>query len=244
MLRSPTAHWKLHLTCRRKIDYRYLLVSLEGLYQSPHSLKRWQEKMVRYFSLICLLVPCFLGCGGQTEQAANQASVSPSEEAESNALVNSPTDVVSQFLDEVRRGGEDSLAESLLTLTAQSELRRIGQTVQPIGSPDASFKVTRAEMVPDEPGSALVHSLWVEPNPDGTQTTNQVVWAVEQEGRYWRISGLVIAIEENQPPMVLDFENGDMMARLLAGETADTNPPNSGSSDEVQAAAGNTSVNR
>ena len=200
--------------------------------------------MIRYFSLMCLLVPCFLGCGGEAEQLASQIPVSATEEAESNALVNSPTDVVGQFLDEVRRGGEDSLAESLLTRTAQSELRRIGQTVQPIGSPDASFQVTRAEMVPDEPGSALVHSLWVEPNADGTNTTNQVVWAVEQEGRYWRISGLVIAVAENEPPMVLDFENGEMMARLLAGETAESRQDNSASSSEVQAAAGNPSINR
>ncbi len=200
--------------------------------------------MIRYFSLMCLLVPCFLGCGGEAEQLASQTPVSATEEAESNALVNSPTDVVGQFLDEVRRGGEDSLAESLLTRTAQSELRRIGQTVQPIGSPDASFQVTRAEMVPDEPGSALVHSLWVEPNADGTNTTNQVVWAVEQEGRYWRISGLVIAVAENEPPMVLDFENGEMMARLLAGETAESRQDNSASSSEVQAAAGNPSINR
>lgn len=200
--------------------------------------------MIRYFSLMCLLVPCFLGCGGEAEQLASQTPVSATEEAESNALVNSPTDVVGQFLDEVRRGGEDSLAESLLTRTAQSELRRIGQTVQPIGSPDASFQVTRAEMVPDEPGSALVHSLWVEPNADGTNTTNQVVWAVEQEGRYWRISGLVIAVAENEPPMVLDFENGEMMARLLAGETAESRQDDSASSSEVQAAAGNPSINR
>ncbi len=36
-------------------------------------------------------------------------------------------------------------------------------------------------MVPDEQNSALVHSIWSEPNEDGTTSDFQVVWAVEQE---------------------------------------------------------------
>jgi hypothetical protein len=197
--------------------------------------------MTRFFTLLLLIAPlCIaplcIGCGSQGEPVASQAPISATEEAEANALVNTPTDVVSQFLDEVRRGGQDSLAQSLLTRTAQSELNRIGQTVQPIGSPDASFQVTRAEMVPDEPGSALVHSLWIEPNPNGGQIENQVVWAVQQEDRYWRISGLVIAMGESQNPMVLDFENGDMMARLLSGSTP-SQQPRAGTAGGNQSAA-------
>ncbi|MEC7409309.1 MAG: hypothetical protein VX694_02500 [Planctomycetota bacterium] len=196
--------------------------------------------MFRFFSIVLCSLPLFVGCGNDGEPMANQSAISSSEKKESQALVNSPTDVVSQFLDEVRRGGEDSLAQSLLTRKAQSELQRIGQTVQPIGSPDASFQVTRAESVPNEPGSALVHSLWIEPNSTGGKTTNQVVWAVEQEDRYWRISGLVIAVEESQTPVVLDFENGDMMAQLLAG----SQPAKKTEAGGTKAAASGSSVNR
>jgi len=221
----------------------------EIVFSNPSSLAPiWLPAMVRRLNLLFVFIPLFLGCGAETAPEASQATVSANEEAESNALVNTPTDVVGQFLDEVRRGGEDSLAQSLLTLKAQSELKRIGQTVQPIGSPDASFQVTRAEMVPDEPGSALVHSLWIEPNRDGTQAQNQVVWAVEQEGRYWRISGLVIAVGDSQAPMVLDFENGDMMARLLAGsqqnKANDSQPPATNTSSESQAKMPKDSLNR
>ncbi|MEC8473051.1 MAG: hypothetical protein VXZ38_00250 [Planctomycetota bacterium] len=196
--------------------------------------------MIRFFLIVLCSLPLFVGCGNDVEPMANRSTISSSEKKESQALVNSPTDVVSQFLDEVRRGGEDSLAQSLLTRKAQSELQRIGQTVQPIGSPDASFQVTRAESVPNEPGSALVHSLWIEPNSTGSKTTNQVVWAVEQEDRYWRISGLVIAVEESQSPVVLDFENGDMMAQLLTG----SQPAKRTEAGETKAAASGSSVNR
>ena len=53
-------------------------------------------------------------------------------------------DVVSQFLDLIRRGGADSGANQLLTQKAQSELARIGRSIQPLGSPDAGFRVTRS----------------------------------------------------------------------------------------------------
>jgi len=165
-------------------------------------------------TLIALL--CFTGCGPSAPPIAENPAEKSDVTLANGASFSSATDVVSQFLDEIRRGGQDSQAQLLLTQKAQSELKRIGRTVQPIGSPDARFQVTRAEMVPDEQNSALVHSIWSEPNEDGTTSDFQVVWAVEQESGSWRISGLVMEVEQTQPPVIIDFENGEMMARLLA----------------------------
>lgn len=155
-----------------------------------------------------------IGCGASTQVAEvpSPKSVSDSQ----TASLSSPTDVVSQFLDEVRRGGQDSSANQLLTVKAQAELNRIGQSIQPIGSPDARFQVTRAESVPGEEKSALVHSIWSEPNVDGSKTDYQVVWALEQEQFDWRISGLAMELEPNQDPLIIDFENAELMAKLLS----------------------------
>ncbi len=131
--------------------------------------------------------------------------------------------MVSQFLDEVRRGGEDSSANELLTVRARAELNRIGQAIQPIGSPDARFLVTRAETVPGEETSALVHSIWSEPNDDGTKTDFQVVWALQQEQADWRISGLAMELEPNEDPLIIDFENAELMAKLLSPTDQSTN---------------------
>ncbi|MDB4679085.1 hypothetical protein OAL43_01330 [bacterium] len=198
--------------------------------------------MSRSSIFVLLALSFVIGCGTDDPTAINLPSNSPEVEDNAIASVSSPTDIVSQFLDGIRRGGGDSLAESLLTKNAQSELRRIGHSVQPIGSPDARFEVTRSETVPNEPGSVLVHTLWIEPSSDGTETENQVVWAVEQEGLQWRISGLVMALGETQPPLVLDFENGEMMAKLLAnpGVNADATPQSATS----QAAAPNAVLKR
>ncbi len=165
-----------------------------------------------------LLVPgilssCLVGCGSSSdvaqtpEQTADSTEVAQAEE--------SPVEVVSQFLDRVRRGGDGAAAGHLLTEKAQSELERIGRSVQPIGSPDARFDVSRSQDVPGEPDSALVHSVWSEPTGDGSNAEYQVVWAVERDPVQWRISGLAMEIEPGQSPEIIDFEDGELMAQLL-----------------------------
>ncbi|WP_146528570.1 hypothetical protein [Novipirellula artificiosorum] len=146
----------------------------------------------------------------------------------------SPTDVVSQFLDRVRRGGEGSGAEKLLTERAQAELKRIGRTVEPIGSPDAHFNVTQARGIEGEPNAMLVQSIWSEPAEDGTHSDFEVVWAVHRGADGWRISGLVMDVEPGQPPVVIDFENGEEMEKMLVGSEE---PAGSASSTAASQAA-------
>jgi hypothetical protein len=181
-----------------------------------------------HFCIAVLSLALVTGCGSGTPADEGQPSGDGAATGDSASVVPSPTDIVSLFLDEVRRGGQDSRAQSLLTKRAQNELSRIGHTVQPIGSPDARFEVTRAEAVPGEPNAALVHSLWREPAGDGALQDFQVVWAVEKEAAGWRISGLAIEVSPNQPPQIVDFEDGNQMAKLLTNEqetTAEAAPP-------------------
>ena len=105
-----------------------------------------------------------------------------------------------------------------LTKTAQSELARIGRSVQPIGSPDASFVVTRSEPVPGDNGAMLVQSMWTEPNADGSSSSYEVVWALQHESPGWRISGLAMQLDPQTDPMVINFEDGNRMAQLFAEE--------------------------
>lgn len=209
--------------------------------------------MDRFATLSLLTLLCCVGCGSNSQSTAESSNQRPSPSVAQPTPQTSPTDVVSQFLDEIRRGGQDSHAHHLLTQRAQAELKRIGRTVEPIGSPDARFSVTRAEMLPEENNSALVHSIWMEPNGDGTTSDYQVVWAVEQEAGQWRISGLAMEIDPKQSPLIIDFENGEMMARLLAAPdlqptgaapAAATPPATAPSGIPSQAAAADPSLSR
>ncbi|MFK8111418.1 MAG: hypothetical protein AB8B91_04430 [Rubripirellula sp.] len=194
------------------------------------------DRFAYYLSVLGLLAT--IGCGSDSQTAQNQPAGGSSAAAATQTAPTgpSPTDIVSQFLDEIRRGGEGSSANNLLTVRAQQELNRIGQSIQPIGSPDARFTVTRAELVPNEEDSALVHSVWSEPSAEGATTDFQVVWAVEKEPAGWRISGLAMELEPGSNPIIIDFENAEMMANLLA--PSESNP------SETKAATPETAVVR
>lgn len=187
-----------------------------------------------------------VGCGSNTNSgSADIGSSSPASNIAAMSGQGSPvaaqtlpaTDVVSQFLDLVRRGGGDSGASTLLTAKAQSELNRIGRTVQPIGSPDARFVVTRAESLPENPDATLVHSVWTEPaSGNSGESANsdavleyQVVWALQKESNQWRISGLAMEIDPEQNPLIVNFEDGNRMAALLAETESGDQSENSGS---------------
>lgn len=171
------------------------------------------------------------GCSKQ-ETATTPPPAATVAEAQTPEQASEAEAVVSHFLDRIRRGGENHNAMALLTDRAQSELQRIGQIVQPIGSPDAKFEVTRSTPMPVDAAvdgenvtGRLVHCIWTEPAAPGEADeaspepqTYQVVWSVMLQQDGWKISGLVLEMSPNEPPMVLDFENGEQMARILGGD--------------------------
>lgn len=167
-----------------------------------------------------------IGCGSESGPASTAQTQAPaSQQLAGDPAVDAKASeaVVSQFLDRVRRGGEENSAMQLLTSRAQSELTRIGHQIQPIGSPDARYTITRSQAAPDtEPGTArLVHTVWTEPIVDPAsgirgQREYQVVWGVNREAGAWRISGLVLAEDPQAMPIVLDFENGEQMALFMS----------------------------
>lgn len=216
-------------------------------------------------ALTALVLVTLVGCGSsEPPQAAQSPDPDPTSSLAPGSLgvvstpadlasapTPSPTDVVSQFLDEVRRGGEGSRANDFLTERARAELGKIGQSVQPLGSPDAQYRVTRSQEVPGQQGSMLVHCVWSEPSENGDKSDFQVVWAVQREPEGWRISGLAIEVDPNQDPVVLDFENSELMARHLSPSTgaasqsgADKSQTTESGGEASQAAAPNQAISR
>ncbi|TWT92221.1 hypothetical protein [Neorhodopirellula pilleata] len=208
-----------------------MATSLLSFDHNPRFRTRNRGRILRWL-LGTILLATPIGCGkqevAQTASSNAVAVASPPMSAEDAEAV------VSQFLDRIRRGGDHQDAMALLTDRAQSELQRIGQVVQPIGSPDAQFQVTRSTPMPVDPAAGespvngrLVHCIWTEPaeqdaagNPTGAMQNYQVVWSVVMQGDQYRISGLILEMDPSQPPLVLDFENGDLMAQILGSAPA------------------------
>lgn len=172
---------------------------------------------VRYSALIATIF--LVGCGksetGSPVDQAAQKSAAPVAGAVASAQdINAAKDTVSEFLDAIRRGGDSNRAHQLLTSQATKILEGLGRTIQPIGSPDATFEVSRSEAVAEHPGMALVHSTWSEPAAEGPAESYQVVWAMQFE-KGWKISGMAMEFDPTKPPMIVDFEDAAQMAELF-----------------------------
>lgn len=167
-----------------------------------------------------LVVACagfaLVGCGSgeKADVAATQAT--PDDAPHEDAAEPQPTEIVSQFLDRMRRGGDESRASDLLTKLAQQEMTRIGRPLQLPGSPDTRYEVRKAFPVPGEADAMWVHTVLSEPVAEQETLQYEVVWTLRKEIHGWRISGFVVDQGDQLDPLQIDFENGDEMAARLS----------------------------
>lgn len=230
---------------RRGALRRWLLFFLQGRKPMNRCYPGWIVPIVTSVAFT-------VGCGSSADSTASKAAKpSPVDAHAADAPAEStrqgiepPTEIVSRFLDSVRRGGAQAEAGRLMTEKAQAECRRTGLVVQPIGSPDAQFEVTRGEQVPGEQDAALVHSLWTEPDGAGNRVTYQVVWALRREPVGWRISGLAMELQEGADPLVVDFESGASLAAMMgeAEPDAGAGKGSPATADARQATTGGSAV--
>jgi hypothetical protein len=200
--------------------------------------------MRKLFGLVMLLGTFWaVGCGGNSapESGAKSAPVEgsaavgepkvvePSQAGATPAMAGNvmpPNEVVALFFDSMRRGDEVQTA-GLLTTKAREELAKYELVVQPPGSPTATYQVGRVSFLDNDKDSAYVESILNEPTGNGQETKPwEIVWAMRLEGEGWKIAGFAFELSEDQPPMVVDFENGaDMKAKLEGAQQPTTTPP-------------------
>lgn len=178
----------------------------------------------RFAFLSAILAPALLlvaiGCGSNNDapentQAMTTASAAPVAQVASEERQPEPTEIVSQFLDRMRRGGESDSANELLTKLARQEMVRIGRPLQLLGSPDTRFEVRQAYSVPNDSSRMWVATLLTEPAEDGEAFSYEVVWTLRHETDGWRISGFATDQGEDEEPLEIDFEDGDRLASIL-----------------------------
>lgn len=171
----------------------------------------------------CLTVS---GCGSKNASIRDEEQSTVDRATQTGPQTLAPTEIVSQFLDRVRRGGEDSNASELLTKLAQQEMTRIGRPLQFPGSPDTTFEVRQAIPVPDKENTVWVHTYLSESTKSGETMQYEAVWTLRNESDGWRITGVAIDQGDQLDPLQIDFENGDEMeARLAAMEASGNAPP-------------------
>jgi hypothetical protein len=146
---------------------------------------------------------------GDDSAASNDAGQTDAVEADGAG----PGEAVAAFLEAVKNG-EDDKANSMLTKLALQETAKMNMVVAPPGSESATFEVGEVELLSegDEQG-AHVASKWTDLGDDGQPHTDEIVWMLRKEPEGWRIAGMATTVFEDEPPLLLNFEDPQDMQR-------------------------------
>ena len=115
------------------------------------------------------------------------------------------------FLDAVKRG-DDAAARNLLTKVARAKTAEAGISVAPPVADTATYAVRECEVVGDAGDVVHVATTWTDVAPDGSKSTENVIWVVRLDPEGWRVVGMAMRVFDDMPPLLLDFEDPDDMA--------------------------------
>lgn len=178
------------------------------------------------FSAICVLM---LGCQ-KADEASPVASVQqhsgPVAAAGGSAITGAasssdsaarainrlepPAQAVYQWLEAIRCG-DDAKATAMLTAVARQKAMEQDRSVRPAASDTARFEIGAVEYIGED--GARVASRWTDLDENGQPQTDEALWVLRKEADGWRIAGVAATIFDGEPPLLLNFEDPEEMAR-------------------------------
>lgn len=176
-----------------------------------------------YFTLACML-GLSVGCGSPSGDQP-VADTSPKQDSSdsqdgtggsddsADEPVARPEETVSAFLNAIKSGDQDT-ANAMLTALAREKTAEQDMGLAPTESDTATFEIGEVEFPPEGNGRlAHVTCKWTDIGEDGRPTTDEILWALRREKEGWRIGGMATQVFDDQPPVVLDFEDPEDMQR-------------------------------
>lgn len=147
------------------------------------------------------------GCGSGAGGGAGVAATGADGEA--------PKAVMTEFLNAIRQGDDDT-ASALLTNLARQKAEELEMVVAPPGSETASFEILAVEVEGQE---AQVGTDWSDLDANGQPHTDRIVWLLREEASGWRIHGMATRVFADLDPIVLNFEDpADMLRKQQEAE--------------------------
>jgi hypothetical protein len=121
-----------------------------------------------------------------------------------------PAQIVKAFLNCVRQQEEEK-ARLLLSTVAREKTAKMELVADLHVSEKAKFTIGEVEMRGED--GAHVACTWSDVDEDGGEYSTTIVWLVGLEDEGWRIVGMAMKVFEDQPPVVLNYEDPDDMKR-------------------------------
>lgn len=122
-----------------------------------------------------------------------------------------PDAAVWDFLEAVRTGSDDKAAK-MLTPLARSKVSETNMVLAPPGTDTARFVIGATERLAED--GARVTVEWTDLDYNGKPRTDQTIWMVRKEADGWRIAGMAVPVFENEPMVLMNFEDpADMLAK-------------------------------
>jgi hypothetical protein len=144
--------------------------------------------------------------GGVASTAVSDADKS----VPTTAKLDGPAAAVQEFL-EALRTGSDEKASKMLSTAARQKTAALNRNVTPPASDTAKFSVGKVEYINDD--GARVASTWTDLDEDGKPKTDEAVWVLRREDNVWRVAGVAAQVFPGEPPLLLNFEDPQDMAR-------------------------------
>lgn len=116
-----------------------------------------------------------------------------------------PQTVCRKFLNALQMGNRIA-AENLLTRAALQVTGKAGLVLEPLGGPQSRFEVMEPRYATIKNEIAYV-DCQITDLDNGVETSFAVSWVVKKQNNGWRISGLLMELEEGRPIKLVSFEN-------------------------------------
>lgn len=153
-----------------------------------------------------------------------------------------PEEVVERFLGAFCKA-ERGAIEALMTDKAREQTRRSQEyQVEPIASPDAKFQIGKAEYKDAKKRVVHVNVLWTDVDDQGSETTNEVIFALRRQANGWRVAGMAVPLPDTEELHFVNFEKDldQELNRISEMNTSETET----SSGEATPGDGETTAGR
>ena len=197
-------------------------------------------KTLAVCSLLITLV-IYSGCANETSELVltsgeNQSQESPSEDSAATSVAASPvtTEVSPANIDskvtsevkfdqtparlcqrfmELLQQNDSIKAETLLTRMSQMNTTKEELELKAIGGPTAKFSIGQVSYATLKKELAQVYCKVIDTSSEDPFEM-EITWLVKRQKKSWRISGVMLKLDENSQVDLLSFENLDDVRRI------------------------------